>query len=73
MDHGCREEVAKMHAHGGTDGCMTFNPNASTHPDEASKLLAADGALFNFKFLFQMYSIGLLAFFALFFTHREEG
>ena len=46
-------------------------PVAAT--DDASKLLAADGALFNYKFLVQMYSIGIATFFILLRTHFEEG
>jgi hypothetical protein len=41
--------------------------------DDASKLLAADGALFNYKFLVQMYLIGIATFFILLQTHFDEG
>jgi hypothetical protein len=49
---------------------MASTPAAT---DDASKLLAADGALFNYKFLLQMYCIGILTFFILLCTHFEEG
>ncbi len=41
--------------------------------DDVSELLAADGALFNYKFLMQMYLIGIATFFILLRTHFDEG
>lgn len=53
---------------------MEPQPAASAAaPEDASALLAADGALFSYKFLLQMYCIGIVVFFILFYTHREEG
>jgi hypothetical protein len=53
---------------------MASQPAASdADPADASVLLAADGALFSYKFLLRMYSIGIAAFVVLFYTHREEG
>jgi hypothetical protein len=53
---------------------MASQPSASAAaPEDASKLLAVDGALFSYMFLLQMYSIGIVVFFILLYTHREEG
>ncbi len=53
---------------------MASPPDApAAGSEDASKLLAADGALFSYRFLLQMYSIGIVVFFILFHTHREEG
>ncbi len=52
---------------------MASQPAASdADPVDASVLLAADGALFSYKFLLRMYLIGIAAFVVLFYTHREE-
>ena len=47
--------------------------DAAGGEEATSALLAADGALFNYKFLLQMYALGVVAFCILFYTHREEG
>jgi hypothetical protein len=52
---------------------MASQPAASLAAEDGSQLLAADGALFNYKFLQRMYGIGIVVFFILFYTHREEG
>jgi hypothetical protein len=52
---------------------MASQPAASLAAEDGSQLLAADGALFNYKFLQRMYGIGIAVFFILFYTHREEG
>jgi len=50
---------------------MASQPAAAAAVDAAA--LLADGALFSYKFLVQMYALGLVVFFILFYTHREEG